>query len=145
MVGPVREFFVLRRAGCKLFSGFLRFSLRLVLRSEERSSIETLNIMPHRMRCPLRGVYAVKVYGLVPDVVLGVASLGLRPVVQGTFELLEVHCFDFDAMVYGAKVTVVFCHFIRAEQNFDGLDALRHQIALDCQAAKAFFAKGEDL
>jgi riboflavin kinase / FMN adenylyltransferase len=109
-----------------------------------RLGYPTLNIMPHRMRCPLRGIYAVKVYGLAPDVVLGVASLGVRPVVQGTFELLEVHCFDFNAMVYGAKVTVVFCHFIRAEQDFDGLDALRHQIALDCQAAKVFFEKGED-
>ena len=42
--------------------------------------------------------------------------------------------------MYGARVRVGFLQRIRPEQKFSGLDALRAQIALDCEAARGTVA-----
>jgi riboflavin kinase/FMN adenylyltransferase len=66
----------------------------------------------------------------------GVANLGLRPTVGGTAPRLETHLFDFDADLYDHELGVALLDFIRPEQKFDGLDALKAQIARDSQAAR---------
>lgn len=66
----------------------------------------------------------------------GVANLGRRPTVEGLDERLEVHLFDFEADLYGVTLEVALDHFIRPEKKFDGLDALKAQIAADSQAAR---------
>jgi riboflavin kinase/FMN adenylyltransferase len=86
-------------------------------------------------RPALTGVYAVKLDGLN-----GVANLGVRPTIAGVPKLLlEVNLFDFDGDLYDKHVQVEFFHKIRDEMKFDGLDALKAQIAKDAQAARAFF------
>ena len=88
-------------------------------------------------RPALTGVYAVKLDGLN-----AVANLGIRPTLAGVAQLkLEVHVLDFSADLYGKHVHVDFLHKIRDEQKFDGLDALKAQIALDVEAAREFFKK----
>jgi riboflavin kinase/FMN adenylyltransferase len=47
-----------------------------------------------------------------------------------------VHLFDFARDLYGARLRVGFVKRLRPEQKFSGLDALRAQIALDCQSAR---------
>lgn len=90
---------------------------------------------------PRFGVYAVKVgieEGRRTQWVGGVANIGRKPTV-GTFkELLEVHLFDTAGDLYGRHLRVQLLHFLRPEQKFDGLDALKAQIAADAQAARAF-------
>jgi riboflavin kinase / FMN adenylyltransferase len=90
---------------------------------------------------PRFGVYAVKVgieEGRRTHWVGGVANIGRKPTV-GTFkELLEVHLFDTAGDLYGKHLRVQLLHFLRPEQKFDGLDALKAQIAADAQAARAF-------
>lgn len=67
-----------------------------------------------------------------------VANLGIRPTVTDSrVPLLEVHLLDFQGDLYGESLTVELAHFLRAEQKFSGLDALKHQIALDSQLARA--------
>lgn len=66
----------------------------------------------------------------------GVANLGLRPTVGTDKPRLETHLFDFDGDIYGATLRVSLLHFIRAEQKFDGLDALTAQIAKDSDKAR---------
>ena len=66
----------------------------------------------------------------------GVANLGTRPAVGGEGFLVEAHLFDFDGDIYGATVRVSFIGHIRAERKFDGLDALKAQIAADCDLAR---------
>jgi len=105
----------------------------------------TANIDLHRRVSPLRGVYAVKVYGLGDDEVLtGVANIGTRPTVEGdTRYLLEVHLFDFDRQIYGEHLQVEFHQHLRDEQRFDSFGELKTQILRDCEAARDYFDKPE--
>ncbi len=97
----------------------------------------TANVHMRHERPALTGVYAVKLAGMN-----SVANLGVRPTIAGVSKLmLEVNVLDFDADLYGKHVHVEFLHKIRDEQKFDGLDALKTQIALDVESARDFFKK----
>ncbi len=86
---------------------------------------------------PAYGVYAVRVrLDGKGDPIEAVANFGKRPTVDGLSELLEVHLFDFDGDLYGRELEVEFRGFIRPERKFDGLDALKDQIARDADAAR---------
>ena len=78
----------------------------------------------------------------------GAANLGWRPTVGGKDLRLEAHLFDFDGDLYGSRLRVALVAYLRPEQRFAGLDALKAQIAQDCGAARALFAArtgaGED-
>lgn len=95
----------------------------------------TANVHMRHERPALTGVYAVKLDGLN-----AVANLGVRPTIAGVPKLsLEVHVLDFNADLYGRHVHVEFLHKIREEMKFDGLDALKAQIAKDVEIARSFF------
>jgi len=99
----------------------------------------TANIHMHRKVVPLKGVFAVSVEGLGDKPLPGVANVGVRPTVDGSRMLLEVHLFDFEQQIYGRHVQVNFHQFIRSEKKFDGLEALKQQIAADSIAALNYF------
>ena len=86
---------------------------------------------------PKFGVYAVRVsiagHG---DSMRAVANIGVRPTVGGTKPLLEAHIFGFSADVYGCAAKISIGPFIRGEQKFHNLDALRDRIRQDCETAK---------
>ena len=84
---------------------------------------------------PRRAVYAVR--ALVDERRHdGVANFGRKPTVGDVAPLLEVHLFDFSGDLYGKRIGVEFIAFLRDERKFDGLDALKAQIAADCAEAK---------
>jgi riboflavin kinase/FMN adenylyltransferase len=90
---------------------------------------------------PLTGVFAVRVHGLGDAPRTGVASLGVRPTVAaGGTPLLEVFIFDFDAPIYGRRVSVEFVHKLRDEVRYPDLAALTRQIHADVAAAQDYFA-----
>jgi len=99
----------------------------------------TANLHLGSMVRPALGVYAVRV-GLLHDRearwIDGVANVGKRPTFGGEDVVLEAHLFDFTGDLYGKRVTVQLLHYIRAEKKFDGLAALRAQIAADGDAAR---------
>ncbi|HHH47921.1 MAG TPA: bifunctional riboflavin kinase/FAD synthetase [Gammaproteobacteria bacterium] len=103
-----------------------------------RIGFPTANIHLHRQATPLRGVFAVELYGVHGEPLPGVANLGTRPTAGGLRTLLEAHLFDFDADIYGAHVHVEFLHKLRDERRFDSLDALKAQIAIDARQARDF-------
>jgi riboflavin kinase/FMN adenylyltransferase len=97
----------------------------------------TANVHMRHERPALTGVFAVKLDGMN-----SVANLGVRPTIAGVSKLmLEVNVLDFNADLYGKHVHVEFLHKIRDEAKFDGLDALKTQIALDVECARDFFKK----
>ncbi len=99
----------------------------------------TANVHMRHERPALTGVYAVKLDGK-----MGVANLGVRPTIAGIPKLmLEVHVFDFDGDLYDQHVHVQFFYKVRDEQKFDGLDALKAQIAKDVIVAKDYFKKSK--
>ncbi len=99
----------------------------------------TANIYLHRVLTPIQGVYAVRVHGLAQEALPGVANIGVRPTVDGTRTLLEVHLLNFEQNIYGKHVKVEFCEKLRDEQRFENVDLLRAQIAQDVSKAKTYF------
>lgn len=93
---------------------------------------------------PTLGVYAVRV-GIAAGAETawhdGVANLGMRPTFGGTEPRLEAHLFDFAGDLYGRRLRICLSEFLRPERKFDGIDALRAQIAADCAEARAVLAK----
>src|SRR5204863_135784 len=69
------------------------------------------------------------------------AGLGVRPTVQsGALPLLEVFLFDFDASIYGRRITVEFVQKLRDEERYPDLDTLARQIRADVARARDVFA-----
>lgn len=94
---------------------------------------------------PAAGVYAVRAgigEGSATTWYAAAANLGFRPTVGGQDLRLETHLFDFDGDLYGQHLRVAFIEHLRPERRFDGLDALKAQIAEDCRQAKAVLAAG---
>lgn len=100
----------------------------------------TANIELDDYHLPLFGVYAIRTTiqtgTLAGQHFEGVANLGIRPSFETEAPRLEVHLFDFAADIYGETLSVALIDFIRPEQKFDGLEALKTQIAADAEAAK---------
>ncbi len=91
--------------------------------------------------CQLRhGIYAVRI--VIDGVThMGVASWGRRPTVDNGPPLLEIFVFDFSSDLYGKEVEVAFVEWIRGEEKFDGLDALKTRMDLDVVEAKAILGR----
>jgi len=94
----------------------------------------------HYLR-PRFGIYAVR--GRLPDgrVLDGAANLGIRPTFEPARELLEPFFFDFSGDLYGQTIEVELVSFIRDERRFDGIDALKVQMDLDCAEARRRLAR----
>lgn len=100
----------------------------------------TANLALGEVLRPALGVYAVRAGieddGAEVDWHDAVANLGYRPTFGGTDVLLEAHLFDFDGDLYGRHLRVALIERLRAEQTFDGVEALKAQIAADCIHAR---------
>jgi riboflavin kinase / FMN adenylyltransferase len=98
----------------------------------------TANLRPigRRVLLPRTGVYAVRLRLPDGEWADGAANLGWRPVFDGQDLRLEVHLFDRDVDLYGARVRLAWHGFVRDERNFDGVDALKAQMAADCDDAR---------
>jgi riboflavin kinase / FMN adenylyltransferase len=86
--------------------------------------------------CGLKhGIYAVRadVAGKRHD---GVASFGRRPMFDDGAPLLEVFLFDFDGDLYGRTIDVAFIGWIRHEQKFESIEALRQHMTADATQAR---------
>lgn len=92
---------------------------------------------------PADGVYAGWYVG--PDGVARPAAInvGRRPTfhTDGT-RLVEAHLLDFDGDLYGQRAAVRFTARLRGEVRFDGVDALRAQLARDVEEARRLTTGG---
>jgi riboflavin kinase / FMN adenylyltransferase len=103
----------------------------------------TANLHLMRRKSPMWGVLAVRVYGIEPVSLEGVASLGTRPTVNGIEPLLEVHVFDFDGDLYGRLIEVEFIAKLRDEVKFDSLDSMVAQMKVDASQARETLSKAD--
>jgi riboflavin kinase/FMN adenylyltransferase len=96
----------------------------------------TANISLGNYLRPRFGIYAVR--GRLADgrVVEGAANLGIRPTFEPAKELLEPYFFDFDGDLYGQAIEVELVSFLRPEAKFDGVEALKAQMDMDCAEAR---------
>lgn len=89
---------------------------------------------------PRQGVYAVRVSGIKSEsLVLGVMNIGNRPTVNGLSQTIEVHLLDWSGNLYGKTLIVELEEFIRPEQKFASLEALKAQIQADCEIARCLW------
>ncbi len=98
----------------------------------------TANVRPESEQLPPNGVYAVRVL-IDGKSHAGIANVGVRPTVsnEGVQRLVEVHLFDFSGDLYDCDIEVFFGRFVRPEQKFPDLDALRAQITSDVASVRA--------
>jgi riboflavin kinase/FMN adenylyltransferase len=101
----------------------------------------TANVRLHRVVSPLKGVFAVRAYGLGAGPLNGVANVGTRPTLDGSYCVLEIHLFDFDSDIYGCYLDVEFCSKLREEKKFESFEALKKQIEMDAEQARRFFSE----
>ena len=104
--------------------------------------VPTANLQPGQNRMAVAGVYAVTVTGGGLRDAPAVASVGRRPTVAGRENRLEVHVLDFAGDLYEQHLDVAFRHFIRPEEKYDGLEALKSAIRRDIEQARTYFANG---
>ncbi|RSV18512.1 bifunctional riboflavin kinase/FAD synthetase [Sphingomonas sp. ABOLG] len=90
---------------------------------------------------PAYGIYAVRVTLEDGRVVDGAANLGIRPSFDPPKELLEPYLFDFSGDLYGQTIDVALIDYLRPEAKFDSLEALKAQMAADCDRARELLAR----
>lgn len=101
----------------------------------------TANMSLYGYLQPAFGIYAARATILENEKPAGtydgVASLGIRPMFRTDAPLLEVHLFDFSGDLYGKHLAVELISYLRPEQKFDSMEALKAQMARDREAARA--------
>lgn len=101
----------------------------------------TLNVRVPPQCAARSGVYVVRVHGLAPEPLQGVASLGVRPTVSHNGRLmLEVHLLDCKVDAYGKLACIQFLQFLRDEEKFPDLPTMIAAIDNDVQGARDYFA-----
>lgn len=101
------------------------------------ANLETANAL-----FPPNGVYATAVV-IDGDIHAAVTNVGVRPTFGGTPDgpVVESHLFDVERDLYGLEVRVAFIQHLREERSFPDRDALRAQIARDCDEARGLFRR----
>jgi riboflavin kinase / FMN adenylyltransferase len=66
----------------------------------------------------------------------GVMNVGCRPTVDGKQPTIEIHLLDWSGDLYGQTLSASLVEFLRPEQKFASLDALKTQIQVDCDVAR---------
>ena len=85
---------------------------------------------------PKTGAYIVKTT-FENTTIFGMMNIGFRPTVSGKNQTIEVHFFDFKANLYEKTIQVDVLAFLREEQKFESVDALKQQLVKDRQKSLA--------
>ena len=99
----------------------------------------TANLCTDNELLPPHGVYATMatIDGVVRP---SVTNIGVRPTVDSSGRAwTETHVFGVDRELYGTTLRVGFVQRLRDERTFESVDALRAQIAADCERARVLF------
>jgi riboflavin kinase/FMN adenylyltransferase len=90
---------------------------------------------------PARGIYAVWAVTAAGTRHQAMLSIGVRPTIGNDLaQTIEVNLLDFSGDLYDQDLTLEFVTWLRAEEKYDGLDALIAQLALDEQNTRAALA-----
>ena len=95
---------------------------------------------PPELVLPKFGVYAstAEVDG---KVYLAFTNIGSRPTFPEDDVRSETHLFDFDGDLYGKKVRITLCKFLREERKFSSPEELVKQLSEDKKETEKYFAE----
>lgn len=86
-----------------------------------------------------RGIYATLCTTEDGQTYIGASNVGIRPSIDGAIDDHSLNCetliANFSRDVYGQKLRIEFCAFLRDEQKFNSLDELRAAIQNDIKRA----------
>lgn len=105
--------------------------------------IPTINqIFPENYAVPLFGVYACLCH-VDEKIYIGVSNVGVRPTIIENEKHVscETHILDYSGYLYGKKIRVDFCKFIRPEIKFSSVDELAAEIRRNIAEIRACFAQ----
>lgn len=101
----------------------------------------TANIeLPEGVIVPRHGVYACRAY-VGQKGYMAVCNVGNRPTVEGHQVRTETWLLDFSGDLYGQTVSLEFLYFLRPEQRFQSVDALKEAVLNDAENTRRFFEK----
>lgn len=100
----------------------------------------TANLKLEHTLQPAFGIYAVRARTHDGQIYEGVANFGVRPMFRLPTPVMEVHLFDFSGDLYGEVLAVELIAYLRGEQSFPDVEALKTQMALDAEEAKRILA-----
>ena len=86
---------------------------------------------------PKNGVYIVKSV-LEGKLVYGMMNIGVRPTVEGAYQTIETHFFDFSGDLYNKELTIEMLYFLREEQKFDSVEKLVEQLQKDEKTSREY-------
>ena len=89
-----------------------------------------LNIEESYKLIPKPGVYVVKSKIGEKDY-FGMMNIGNRPTLNGKHQTIEVNFFDLEKDLYHKTLTVKLFKFLRKEEKFESLTALKKQLNID--------------
>ena len=99
----------------------------------------TVNIVPPEQKLlPPNGVYFsyIKMNG---NTYQGITNIGTKPTVSGEAVMgVETYIYDFSRDVYGQEAEVYLLHYKRPEMRFDGIEALKAQMATDIAKGREY-------
>lgn len=103
--------------------------------------IPTINqVFPENYAIPRFGVYACRCH-IDGKIYCGIANVGIRPTIIEDEKQIncETHILDYSGDLYGKKVRVDFCKFIREEKKFASVDALANEIRRNTREIRTYF------
>ena len=102
----------------------------------------TINMrFPEGVIVPRHGVYAAKAILEDGSSHMAVTNIGVRPTVSGENRVsVESFILDYSGNLYDREVRVEFYKFLRPEQKFESVDALREQILADAETTRMYFS-----
>ncbi|WP_341710055.1 bifunctional riboflavin kinase/FAD synthetase [Limnobacter sp.] len=104
----------------------------------------TMNLRIAGRASALTGILAVWVHGLEPQPLPAVASMGVRPTVEQSDQiLLETFIPDWQGNAYGKLLRIEVLAHIRPEQHFDSLDTMVEQMHKDTAKAMTLLAANQ--
>jgi riboflavin kinase/FMN adenylyltransferase len=105
--------------------------------------IPTINqLFPENSAVPRFGVYACRCH-IDGETHLGIANVGIRPTIIEKKKVIgcETHILDYSGDLYGKKIRVDFCKFIREEKKFASLDELVTEINKNIAQIREYFSE----
>lgn len=100
--------------------------------------------LPEGLAIPRFGVYACRVQ-LDGVYYPAVTNVGTRPTVSGTGITVEPWILDYSGNLYGREITLEFFHFLRPEQQFPSLEALKAEILRNAETSREKFKTYEGM
>ena len=106
--------------------------------------IPTANLqLQENLVVPRFGVYACRVQ-IDGVCYAAVTNIGIRPTVSGSGITVEPWILDYSGDLYGREITLEFFHFLRPEQKFPSLEALKQEIHANAQQSRELLATYQD-